>query len=148
MQALKSRGWIDELNNAILDEQKKILGICLGMQLLCKSSDEGIEKGLGFLDAEVKKFKVDSKLKIPHMGWNIVRSTKKNSLIDVSIEQRFYFVHSFFVDCMNQEDVLAETQYGQAFTSAVKKNNIYGVQFHPEKSHKFGMALLTGFKNL
>jgi glutamine amidotransferase len=106
--------------------------------------------GLGFIDGETKAFSFpeESSLKIPHMGWNIVKPQRPNDLIDDFTEQRFYFVHSYYVKCNNPEDILASTVYGDEFTCAIQHNNIYGTQFHPEKSHKFGMKLLSNFSKV
>jgi len=123
------------------------LGICLGMQLLTNHSEEGDVDGLGFIDAQTKKFDLqDASLKVPHMGWNTV-DFKKDSAINqgVSINPRYYFVRSFYVVCANQEDILCTTQYGKEFVSGFQHQNIFGLQFHPEKSHKFGMELLSNF---
>lgn len=125
-----------------------VLGICLGMQLLCKSSEEGSEAGLGLIDAEVKKFRFDGgeNLKIPHMGWNLADQKKENPLFsDMYPAPRFYFVHSYFVSCADDADILTTTGYGIDFVSSFARKNILGVQFHPEKSHKFGMLLLKNF---
>lgn len=151
MRHLKESGLIDILNKKVLEDKTPILGICLGMQLLMDSSEEGIEKGLGWIKGEVKKFQFNSsdKLKVPHMGWNLVNPTKKDSLYrDFSDESRFYFVHSYHAVCENEENILATTNYGYKFTSSIYKDNIYGAQFHPEKSHKFGMKLLKNFVEL
>ena len=132
-----------------LDKQIPIMGICLGMQLLCNSSEEGIDKGLAFVDAEVVKFNFEKpqNLKVPHMGWNNVEMSKPDSLITNGLteEARFYFVHSFYVRCNNESDVLTRTFYGHSFVSSFEKNNIIGVQFHPEKSHKYGVTLFRNF---
>lgn len=151
MSNLHNNGWINALNEAVLVNQVPILGICLGMQLMCKSSEEGILPGLGWIDADVKRFKLpaESVLKIPHMGWNTVDIAKPNPLIsDKEGEQRFYFVHSYHAVCKNPLDVLATSYHGYEITSAFSHNNVYGVQFHPEKSHRFGMALLKKFIEL
>jgi glutamine amidotransferase len=148
---LRDGGWIDALNEAVLVRRLPILGICLGMQLMCKTSEEGTLPGLGWIDAEVGRFKLaqDSSLKIPHMGWNTVSVTKENPIIySNQEEQRFYFVHSFHVTCNKTSDMLAITHHGYDFTAAFCHENIFGVQFHPEKSHKFGMALMQKFAEL
>jgi glutamine amidotransferase len=147
MEQLEQLGLIDVLKKEVLENKKPILGICLGMQLLTKYSEEGNLAGLGFIDAQTKKFELkDATLKVPHMGWNTVefkKQTKINS--GVSINPRYYFVHSYFVDCANLDDILCATQYGQEFVSGFQHQNIFGLQFHPEKSHKFGMELLANF---
>lgn len=132
-----------------LDQQTPIMGICLGMQLMCNASEEGIDKGLGLVDADVIKFnfKKEQNLKVPHMGWNKVELAKSESLITNGLTQdaRFYFVHSYFVTCNNNSDILTSSHYGHKFVSSFEKNNIVGVQFHPEKSHKFGITLFRNF---
>ena len=147
MEQLEQLGLIDILNKEVLDNKKPILGICLGMQLLTKNSEEGNLVGLGFVDAQTKKFKLqDATLKVPHMGWNTVDFQKESELnIGITSKPRYYFVHSYFVDCSNQDDILCTTQYGQEFVSGFQHQNIFGLQFHPEKSHKFGMELLANF---
>ena len=126
-----------------------ILGICLGMHLFCKKSEEGKGDGFGFFDANVIKFNFDKsfgKILIPHMGWNDIKIMKKTKLIkDNDINKRFYFVHSYHVKCLDETDIMLITNYGYEFHSGINKNNIYGVQFHPEKSHKFGMEILKNF---
>ena len=150
MRALEEGGWLPSLHDIVSAGEVPILGICLGMQLMCRSSEEGQLSGLGWFDAEVKKFKLpaDSKLKIPHMGWNTVDINKPNALIDAGREQRFYFVHSYHVICNDPSDVLATTRHGYDLTAAFSNENIYGVQFHPEKSHRFGMDLIKRFLEL
>ena len=124
----------------------KILGICLGMQLLTKSSEEGELAGLGFINAKTIKFKLSKDHKIPHMGWNYVDIKSKNKLtLDLIQKSRFYFVHSYHVVCEDKSNVMMVTNYGVEFTSAIVKNNVFGVQFHPEKSHKFGLKLMENF---
>jgi glutamine amidotransferase len=142
---LKEYGLIDILNQKVLIDKIPILGICLGMQLMTKSSEEGNLKGLGWVDAQAKKF-ISDKLKIPHMGWNIVTHKKNSKLFDeLESEKRFYFVHSYCVSCNNQDDILTTTPYTYDFVSSYEKDDIIGVQFHPEKSHKFGMNLIRNF---
>lgn len=147
MEQLEQLGLAAILKREVLENKKPILGICLGMQLLTKHSEEGNLDGLGFVDAQTKKFVLqDATLKVPHMGWNTV-DFKKDSQINkgISINPRYYFVHSYFVDCANQEDILCATTYCQEFVSGFQHQNIFGLQFHPEKSHKFGMELLANF---
>jgi glutamine amidotransferase len=140
------------LNAKVLEEKTPILGLCLGMQLLTKRSQEGYLPGLGWIDAETIRFKLDvsdSGIKIPHMGWNTIQINQQHPIfMDFDSEPRFYFVHSFYVTCADPQNILARTQYGIEFTSIVGKGNILGVQFHPEKSHKFGMKLLRNFAEL
>lgn len=150
MKNLEDSNLIPILNKKVLEEKVPILGICLGMQLLTKRSDEGEKSGLGWIDAETLKFKLDStlKLKVPHMGWNYITVQKQNQLIDSNSKSRFYFVHSYFVKCFDQSQSLAMSHFGSDFTCMVMKDNIYGAQFHPEKSLKFGMKLLENFSKL
>lgn len=152
MSKLVASGILEELTQKVIKEKVPFLGICLGMQLLFDQSEEGQLKGLGWINGEVKRFSFDEcldykkKLKIPHMGWNLINLKKDSELMSsIDGENRYYFVHSFHVVCNNHQDILATTNYGYDFTCAVQKNNIYGVQFHPEKSHKFGMALFKNF---
>lgn len=146
---LKQSGLIDVLNKKVLKDKVPLLGICLGAQLLGNGSEEGTEKGLGWIDMDVVKFdkeKMTDDLKIPHMSWNEILIKKSSKLLEgLNNESRFYFVHSFHMKCNDEKDILTNTNYGYEFTSAVEKENIFGVQFHPEKSHKFGMRLLENF---
>lgn len=145
MKNLKDKGLIDCLFTKVINEKTPILGICLGMQLLTSSSEEGSVPGLGWINARAVKFD-NTNLKVPHMGWNIVHPQKASKLfVNDSKEERFYFVHSYFVKCTNSEDILTTTYYGSEFVSSFEKENISGVQFHPEKSHLFGMNLLKKF---
>jgi len=145
MKNLTELGMIEVLNKKVLVEKTPILGICLGMQLMTKGSEEGKLSGLGWIDAQTKKFVSDT-LKIPHMGWNIIKHQKESKLFDeCESEKRFYFVHSYNVSCNQEIDILTNTNYIQDFVSSFEKENIVGVQFHPEKSHKFGMSLLKNF---
>ena len=139
------------LNEKALVSKIPILGICLGMQLLTNSSEEGILPGLGWIDGQTICFKgvVDMQFKVPHMGWNLVHSQKKHNLIqDFKDEVRFYFVHSYYVKVNHLENSLLKTEYGINFDSAIIKDNIFGVQFHPEKSHKYGKQLFKNFVKL
>ena len=147
---LESSGLISVLNKKVLDDKVPTLGICLGMQLLTLRSEEGVKKGLGWIEAETIKFKLDPslKLKVPHMGWNYIHVNKENPLVEVNNRNRFYFVHSYHVKCFNESDSLATSNFGTDFTCMINKENIYGAQFHPEKSLKFGMKLFENFVKL
>ncbi len=138
----------DALNEVVLVHKKPILGICLGMQLMALESEEGNAAGLGWFDAKVQKFNVNNtiKYKVPHVGWNQV-SIQKNSLLmkEIPDNSEFYFVHSYHFVCNQQIDVLNISEYDYKFVSAVEKDNIFGVQYHPEKSHVFGEQLLKNF---
>lgn len=147
MENIKSRGLVEPLNNAVLEKKIPILGICLGMQLLTNYSEEGDCQGLGWVDSNTKKFSFENGgYKIPHIGWNNL-ITKKNSPLfnGINVDNYFYFVHSYFISCKNEEDILCETLYGHLFVSSFNKGNIYGTQFHPEKSHDAGLLLLKNF---
>lgn len=149
MNLIKSKNLLPSLNKKVLLEKTPVLGICLGMQLLTKCSEEGKEKGLGWIDAETIKFAfTDKTLKIPHMGWNYIDVKRENKLIGKMSHQRFYFVHSYYVKCSNDSDSIATCNYGHDFTCMVNHENIYGAQFHPEKSLKFGMELLSNFSKI
>jgi glutamine amidotransferase len=144
-------GWIEPLNALVLKDKVPVIGICLGMQLLCRRSEEGMKLGLGWIDADVIRLDTggDPKLKIPHMGWSEVTATRPNPLIPTDAgEQRFYHVHKYRAVCEREEDVLATATYGTTFTTAVQRENIFGVQFHPEKSHRFGLALMRRFLSI
>ena len=151
MANLKELNLLDTLNEAVLVKKKPILGICLGMQLLAKKSEEGDAEGLGWIDGEVVKFQVSDKLKykIPHMGWNQVY-LKNDGLLMKKIPElsEFYFVHSYYMKIKNRADLLNETEYDYIFTSAVEKDNVFGVQYHPEKSHDAGAQILKNFIEL
>ena len=141
----KTDGLIDELSEFALIKKKPFLGICVGMQMLAKMSEEnGDHEGLGWIDGQIKLLSGDN-LKLPHMGWNLATPTnsKYNNLI--SNINDYYFVHSYYFDCTNKDNILAETKYGTNFASIVGKENIYGVQFHPEKSSSQGLNLLKEF---
>ena len=148
MENLEKLGLIQVLNDKVLKEKTPILGVCLGMQLLTKSSEEGTKSGLGYIDARTIRFRFNSEnnLKIPSMGWNFITPKLNDAILRTEYaNQRFYFVHSYFVNCNNKEDVLATSNYGIEFTSAFKHENILGFQFHPEKSHKYGLEILKNF---
>jgi glutamine amidotransferase len=148
MTMLASRKLLPALNAAAREARIPILGICLGMQLMCRSSEEGALPGLGWIDAEVRQFTAAEtcKLRVPHMGWNTLRIVRENPLVSSGGEEkRFYFVHSYKVSCNDPGDPIALTHYGEDFVAAFQRQNIFGVQFHPEKSHCFGMALMRRF---
>ena len=141
------------LDELALERKIPLLGICMGMQMMCGSSEEGVLPGLGWFDAEVKRFTKEETggRQIPHMGWNTVTLAKSNPLIvagNDDCEQRFYFVHSYRVSCCDAEDVIARTAYGAEFVCAIARENLFGVQFHPEKSHRFGLELIRRFVEL
>jgi len=147
----KDHGLLDELEEKVLSEKIPFLGICIGMQMLFDTSDEGSEFGLGWIPGHVKEFTFDdNKIKIPHMGWSELKSENGGGgLVDAQSTSRFYFVHSYYAQCLNPINSIAVADYGgKRFTVAVNHENIYGVQFHPEKSHKFGLNLLTQFSRL
>ncbi len=147
MQKLNESGLAESIKDCA-SKGTPILGICLGMQLLGRRSEEGTLSGLGLIPFECKKFRFsdDSSLKIPHMGWDIVDIKQSNPLVDnLKGTQRYYFVHSYHAVCDSEDNVLMTCDYGYDFAASVVKGNIMGVQFHPEKSHDFGLALLTNF---
>ena len=144
---LKDKGFFDALNEVVFEKKIPILGICLGMQLMTEFSEEGNCNGFGWIKAKTQKFSFKNNgLKIPHMGWNNLTIRNKNSLFrDITTDNFFYFVHSYYVSCDNEADVLTETNYGNKFVSSFNKDNIFGCQFHPEKSHDSGLLILKNF---
>lgn len=149
IQRIDKSGLRNVLENKVLIEKTPILGICLGFQLLTMSSEEGRLQGLGWINASTKRFPIESNLNVPHMGWNIVQPSREDRLIrGLPDESRFYFAHSYYVTVENEQDSVMKTEYGLIFDTAVQHENIYGVQFHPEKSHKFGMQLLKNFSEI
>jgi len=151
MENLRSLDLIDTLNDAVLIQKKPILGICLGMQLMANRSEEGDVVGLGWIDAEVIRLKVEDtlKYKIPHTGWNQIKVINENPLMKgIENDTEFYFVHSYHLKMENTFEQINTTEYEGEFTSAFGKNNIYGVQYHPEKSHDVGLRLLKNFIEL
>lgn len=151
IQNLKALHLYEALNEAVLVKKTPILGICLGLQLMAKHSEEGSVEGFGWFDAEVVHFDIQDQLKhkVPHMGWNSVKTLKQSTIFDgIPKNQEFYFVHSYHIKSNKEEDVLATTDYEYNFVSALEKENIFGVQFHPEKSHDIGEKLLSNFLKL
>ena len=144
MEKLETFDLIEFLNEQVLDRQKPVLGICLGMQLLGTGSEEGERPGLGWIDFKSRRFP-ENELKVPHMGWNEISSFKENNPLVNEPRHRFYFVHSYYADLTDPDHSILRSRYGLEFTCGVRKGNVLGVQFHPEKSHKFGMSLLTNF---
>lgn len=152
MSQLVNSGMLDKLNHLVLLKKVPVIGICVGMQMMANSSEEGNAEGLKWIDANVKKFdvtKINQVTRLPHMGWNDVNPVAKSPLFE-GLEQDalFYFLHSYYFQCKNEKDVLAVTEYGEKFASAANFENIYGIQFHPEKSHKYGEKLLDNFAKL
>jgi len=149
ISSLHSLGLVPILHKKVIVDKTPILGICLGMQLFTNKSAEGTLPGLGWIDAETNRFKFENentKLKVPHMGWNTVDVVKKTAIFNKYYnESRYYFVHSYYVKCKHKDNVLATTQHGIEFDSAIIKDNIIGTQFHPEKSHKYGLKILRCF---
>lgn len=151
MSNLVTLGLFDNLNETVLVRKTPILGICLGMQLMTNGSEEGNSAGFGWIDAEVRKFRVSNKLeyKVPHVGWNQIEIVKESRLMgDIANNSEFYFVHSYVCKCNNEEDILNVSNYEMQFVSAFEKENIFGVQYHPEKSFDVGKRLIHNFIQL
>ena len=148
MNLLTNSNFIPQIQKQIFENKKKILGICVGMQIFGKNSTEGKISGLNWIDGTVKKISSNN-LRLPHMGWNSVRINRDNFLFnDVTNNEYFYFCHSYYFDCLNQNNILAETNYSHNFASVINNENIYGIQFHPEKSHDSGVKVLKNFAKL
>jgi len=152
MQRFNDSGMREQVNHLVLEEKKPVIGICVGMQMMAHKSDEGQLEGLGWIDAEVVKFddaQRSAKLPLPHMGWNDVYPTHSNPLFTgLNEEARFYFLHSYYFKCHHPEESIAVADYGVRFTCSVNRENVYGIQCHPEKSHHFGIQLLKNFAEL
>jgi len=149
MKRINESGFREVLDSKALVEKVPVLGICLGMQLLTRGSEEGVLPGLGWVAADTIRFPKKEGLKVPHMGWNLVTPTTLSKLPEnLPDESRFYFVHSYHVQVDNQLNSILKCHYGVTFDAAIQKDNIYGAQFHPEKSHKFGMRLLENFAKI
>jgi len=152
MERLDSSGMRERLDQLVLKEKIRVLGICIGMQMMAQKSEEGTAEGLNWINAEVVKFdtsQIKYQTKLPHMGWNDVNVVKENPLFKgLEKDSIFYFLHSYYLKCNNVADSIAETEYGGLFVSGVNHQNIYGIQFHPEKSHYYGEILLNNFAKL
>lgn len=145
MANIRARGLVDVLHEKVVVEQTPVLGICLGMQLLGEGSHEGTSAGLGWIPAESVKLSSEA-LRVPHMGWNELTLARPHWLFEGEpADMRFYFVHSYHVVCKDPQHLIATTHYGIDVAAAVARDHILGVQFHPEKSHRFGMQLLRNF---
>ena len=146
MRKLDESGLREVLDEVALKMQKPVLGICLGSQILGRGSEEGALPGLGWIDMFSKRLPVSQQFRVPHMGWNEISPVKECALFTtMQADARFYFVHSYYMECADPEDVAATVSHGITFTCAVQKGNIYGTQFHPEKSLKHGLALMRAF---
>jgi imidazole glycerol-phosphate synthase subunit HisH len=150
MANLRERNLISVLNVKVLQDKTPILGICLGMQLFAEHSEEGEAEGLGWIAGDVKRFSFEVAesplLRVPHVGWNTIQPHRTSPVLaDLTPGQHFYFTHSYYLQCHNNEDIVATTLYGHEFVSVLQHENIYGVQFHPEKSHKEGLNIIRNF---
>jgi imidazole glycerol-phosphate synthase subunit HisH len=149
MMQLNQSGMRDVLEKRVLNDKIPVVGICVGMQMLAKSSDEGKMAGLGWIEGNVKMFdplKIPYQTRLPHMGWNTISPRNESQILNgFDNNSRFYFLHSYYFVCDNIENIIATTEYGIEYASAIRKENIFGIQFHPEKSHSNGIQLLHNF---
>lgn len=146
MKMLNGSGLREALDRYALEMKRPVLGICLGAQILGKGSEEGVATGLGWIDMFCHRFEAMPGIRVPHMGWNQVMRRKSSPLLDAMEENaRFYFVHSYRMQCADSDDVLATATHGNDFTCAIQRGNIFGTQFHPEKSLRHGLALMKAF---
>ncbi len=151
MTSFNQSGMREVVERKVLEERVDVIGICAGMQILANSSDEGKEPGLGWISGKVKLLDTSAikyKTKLPHMGWNEIRHQNNSLFQDIDTAARFYFVHSYFFECDDPSDSIATAEYGIHFTCALSRGNIFGVQFHPEKSHHVGQQLLKNFATI
>ena len=148
---IKSK-YLELIKINVHEKKKNILGICVGMQIFSHKSSEGNSSGLNWFDADVKKINLQNdskKMRLPHMGWNSIKFLKNDHLLrDIKDGEYFYFCHSYYFSCNNKKDIISETKFSQKFPSIIKKDNIYGIQFHPEKSHDNGVKILENFSKL
>jgi imidazole glycerol-phosphate synthase subunit HisH len=152
MELLDGSGMRETIDDLVLKQGMPVLGVCVGMQILAASSEEGKLPGLGWIDGRVRRFDektLHQPFRLPHMGWNdVVPMSGAKLFSGLEQDARFYFLHSYYFDCVSNDNVLATSEYGVAFGCAVRSNHIYGVQFHPEKSHNYGVRLLKNFAEL
>jgi len=152
MKTLRETGLLETLNEEVLVNKKPVLGICVGMHLLSEGSDEGQEVGLGWISGRVRKIQLSEDMpppRLPHMGWNSINPKKDTPLFNnIDMDHGFYFLHSYYFDAANSADIAAEVEFGSDMTCAVIKDNMFGMQFHPEKSHSNGMKLFSNFAAL
>lgn len=152
MQKLNDSGLKEILNKKVLLDKIPVLGICIGLQIMAEKSEEGELSGLGWIKGSVKRFDkniITHKPKIPHMGWNTVKILNRSDLFKgVNLDKGFYFIHSYYIDTINNENIMTTTEYGNTFVSGIHFSNIFAVQFHPEKSHSNGMKLLKNFSEI
>lgn len=152
MRLLEKSGMRDELDVLVLRKKIPVLGVCVGMQIMACGSDEGTETGLGWIDGHVRELSTDnlnSKPYLPHMGWNNIQPSKASPILDqVDFATGFYFLHSYCFECANPDNILATAEYGETFTAAVTSENVYGFQFHPEKSHRNGNHVFRNFAGI
>lgn len=146
INALNESNLRDTINSCVFDKKVPFLGICVGAQMMGMGSEEGKADGFGWIDFEVKRIPSNLGYRVPHMGWNeLIFEGKNTQYREILSQKRFYFIHSYFMDCSNSENIVASCEYGVKFCAVVQKENIMGVQFHPEKSHDFGKSLLKEF---
>lgn len=149
---LDKTGFREVLDFEVIQNKVPIIGICVGMQILAESSEEGKLPGLGYIKGKVRKMDaslLNQKPKLPHLGWNSIEIARQSTLLkNIDSELGFYFLHSYYFECENHEDILTTTTYGKSFASAINHDNVYGIQFHPEKSHHNGINLLHNFATL
>jgi glutamine amidotransferase len=147
MNNINELNLVEILRRKSLVDKVPFLGICLGMQLMCRHSEEGNKDGLGLINADVLKFNLDRPYKVPHMGWNLIEPKSESKILEnLNSNSKFYFVHSYFVKVHDESNVLTYTNYAHKFVSGITNNeNIFGLQFHPEKSHKYGVTLFRNF---